>query len=1179
MKALFCLYCKDDTTNGEHSQEHADWKEGEVMDGIKIVRNEEKSRGVTVSPTKDTHNPEGNVNRDEHVSTIRHIPTGSISPLPAEKIPEHYDKEHYDKEQTDERIQNQIPEVHNTTNEESSQRETHQNGESGISAEEMPNESKHNYTSGNVNIQSDSDLKKTEDVRLTSEANEKSTNHTVGFIVTSNIATLPKLEGSQTDTVEIHSANKVHDSDILKSNSGDSEIGEIIATTTYDNLYFTGRLPSLLSRQNSLHSVCNQEHQAERESSIDEERDYTTANHISSSRLDQTDRSVKKNETSILQATGPGQEYNEADVKPQEIRIPTASRKIRELINEMNLPSDNIYQLSREIPLAPRSTIRRSNSTTLNSSEKTGVLDAIGEVRRENDPRKERSKSSNGGSANMTVQDINIVTSKVISTTHSKDYQSKFDDLPHMKNISDYVQDNLNVQRKTSSRDESTSSNNQEASIKNEGDTLQRTPKTADHIRTQDRDETQGKEHASLPVTALSSEQSINQKEPIRLESHERQVDTDESLPPTDKQVRRSTSENDLKAIIASAKMVIDNDTDTTKSYRELEITDDTSGLTIQCSNISLAQRRPSSKGGAARKVTNVQHDSLDTVSSLICSNCLQSNTDIHSAGYCTTCQKYLCGTCVTVHTVEKDTITHEIVPSYCKNELTVNKYVQATGYCVDCAIFLCMKCVLQHTGFRSNRHHRIIQSSYVSKPKDRKFETKEFLDEVQSKISKVSSKGSSKEQQRKRKLLHDLDTSNPYRFPFSNVPASLYPGPHKTLAASYTESPKWVHSSIPNLPYLVQPKPIPDRVFHQAGHHRPSMIYTHPKREFDTMAAKLKMLKSRYKVKEEKNMSRRKEQSVFTVRPKGRDNFSLPDIQSVNSKTSGGRSLKQIKEQTTKYLQRKEVEFLSDHNMSIPFPRGEKRTDILAMTILLNGKLAVIDRMNNNIKLFSKAFNCTAALQFHNRLVDICASNLCPTDIYAATPKHIYELSVEKGIELRKKIKVEIKRIEGLVNWKYGLAVVSKKTNITWELRLLDYRGNLKSKLEVFNPFTLDIESSTLHHMTSSKDGKCISLSDTKNSCIITVDVISRVVLHETMLDGGKSPTYLASDGEGNHNIFVSCDNKIFQIAKNSMVLGALIDKTKEKEYIGCIVYNKSNGRIYAQTGKDTISVYQTYF
>jgi hypothetical protein len=464
----------------------------------------------------------------------------------------------------------------------------------------------------------------------------------------------------------------------------------------------------------------------------------------------------------------------------------------------------------------------------------------------------------------------------------------------------------------------------------------------------------------------------------------------------------------------------------------------------------------------------------------------------------------------------------------------------------------------------------------------DHRKEANAFLDTIQDKVDLNASEASldtKKDRKKKRKLLSDLDNSNPYSSPFKHVPESLYPGPNKRVTSSYTKHPKWAHSSIPNLPYLVQPKPIPDRVFHAAGHHRPVMIYTKPKPGFDAMAAKFKSLKAKYKVKDSPKTARRREHALFTARPiTSREGYSVHDMDSVKSHISGGRSIKpRIVQKTT--AGKKEVEFINEHCLSIPFPRGEKRTDILAMSILMDGRLAILDKNNNNVKLFSKSFHCIAALQFQNRLIDICASNLCPTDVYTATPKNIYEVSALKGMDISRNIKVEIKRIEGMVIWKYGVAVISKKTNITWELRLLDYRGNLKSKLEVFNPFTLDIASSTLHHMTSSRGGKFISISDTKNSCIITVDVTTRVVMHETMLEDGKHPTYLASDGEGGHNIYVSCDNKVYQISKKGKVLGVLIDKAKENGEIGSIIFNKLNNRMYIKTGKDMISEYQVYF
>lgn len=962
----------------------------------------------------------------------------------------------------------------------------------------------------------------------------------------------------------------------------DDDAGPVIRpNTTYDNLYFTGRLPSLLSKNDSSHSLSvSADRSGETAQAIAEDEEVSHLKERANARV---------KESGYLQSTISND--NDAEMKnvSNARKLLTPSSNINDIIREMKKPEAEIYQLSRETPLTPRSTLNRSKSANASyRSIKTNALDPITTVQTVNEPVINKEEKGKGESVNMTVKDISMVTSKVLGSTHAEDSRSRFDDLPHMKHITQYVQENLN-RKETPNKDKETNEMSANLSSvhndKEDFDITQSSKVKDDKDKTIANQPIRGhkssQQHSKIKFFESKDEFDSRMKNSDPSKSQSVQ---ETSQKPEEKQVQRSSSENDLKAIIASAKMAISNGTETSDSQLGFETTN-TSELTLQGDNMSIKRRKILSRSFASQKgvwSTPNSVEQKDAPAALICSNCLQVDSNVHKAGYCIDCQQYLCGTCITIHTVDSETRLHDIVPSYCKNELAINKYMPATGYCVDCSMFLCMKCTVQHTGFRVNRHHRIIQSSFVSKPTDIKGGSNEFLDRVQNKLdlndSRASSKGN-KEQKRKRKLLVDLDNSNPYNVPYTHVPESLYPGRKTKLAPSYTKNPKWAHSSIPNLPYLVQPKPIPDRVFHAAGHTRPRMIYTRPKAGVDAMALKLKTLKSTYKIKDEIKTHRRREQATFTARPaKARDDFSLPDIQSVKSHTSGRKSIKHTVDHDTSSV-KKETEFINDYCLSIPFPRGEKRADIVAMTVLLNGKLVTLDRSNNNIKLYNKVFHCISGLQFQNRLVDICASNICQTDVYAATTKHIYEISVEKGMELARKIKVEIKRIEGIVCWKYGLAIIAKKTNITWELRLLDYRGNLKSKLEIFNPFTLDIGSRPLQHMTSSRGGKFISLSDTKNSCIITVDVTTRVVLHETLLEEGKCPTYITSDGEGSHNLYVACDNKVFQISKKGKIIGVLIDKAKENGEVGCIVYNKLNNRLYVKTGKDIISVYQIYF
>lgn len=987
-------------------------------------------------------------------------------------------------------------------------------------------------------------------------------------------------EEEKQDSQNKSSVIKENDFKIIESMTPDKDLdtenGSNRKSLSAENKYFTGRLPTLLSRDESIRLTSGK---GKEDGETNSNAHTEEGNSHLSQEIDKRNTSdAKGSSNSPLGSKANG--LGKGDVKTIGGKPLSPTRHIQELLQEIKDPPNSNNHTS---DIRPKS---RNDHPFQSDTTSKPFHDAIMTVQRANEPKETSVDNEENGSINMTVDDINKVTAKVLGTNHNTEHHSRFDNMPQIKQIEEYVKQS----KETEHEPQTNSSNDLNKLNETNIDDITSEDKEcrrSEPEKTDNEIHSLPKSNEQVPQPPSSKKQSETNSEAskIPIENHQPFDPTSNGNKQTGSQnVNGSSTENDLKAIIASAKVAISTCTETTEESTFGYGTTDASSFSLHGDSVSHLKRRTATSRTTSKGMwsTTTQSDNQEALSSLICSNCLHADTRIHLSGYCLNCQQYLCNTCISVHNTNPDTRNHEIVPSYCKNELAVNKYVQATGYCADCSMFLCMNCVVRHCGFRANRHHKIIQSSFVSKSSDRKTEASVFLDKIQDKLepdTSVPSADKKKDRQKKRKLLADLDSSNPYSSPFKHVPESLYPGPNKKVSQSYTKHPKWAHSSIPNLPYLVQPKPIPDRVFHAAGHRRPVMIYTKPKTGIDAMAAKFKSLKSKYKVKDSSKTARRREQALFTARPtKSRDGFSLPDIDSVKSHRSSTRTIKTGVVQNTKPA-KKDIEFINEHCLSIPFPRGEKRTDILAMTILMDGRLVVLDKNNNNIKLYNKSFHCLAALQFQNRLMDICASTLCATDVYAATPKHVYEVSAIKGMDITRKMKVEMKRIEGMVSWKYGVAVITKKTNITWELWLLDYRGNLKSKLEVFNPFTLDIASSSLHHMTSSRGGKFVSITDAKNSCIITVDVTTRVVMHETMLEEGKHPSYLASDGDGNHNLFVACDNKVFQISKKGKVLGVLIDKARENGEVGCIIYNKFNNRMYIKTAKDMISVYQIYY
>ncbi|KAH3701863.1 hypothetical protein DPMN_076859 [Dreissena polymorpha] len=911
-----------------------------------------------------------------------------------------------------------------------------------------------------------------------------------------------------------------------------------------ENLYFTGRLPTLLPREPS----------EEKTGEIARESFKSGANVP----MEKSDHLVKEPHPE----TSPVASYN----------------RIHGLRDEITAKPDKVpFTLTKEKPLTPNTPFQRERSD----------FTAIQAVAEENEIELAKEANSN---VNMNVGDIQAVTSKVVGTTYSKDYQAHFENMAHFKNIDTYVEANdlkdKPVERIKEKYEKKTKNESDTKENKDNKAQLPRTPKSSENHREDKHISSEKRTLTDIPIDKSTIEK-IEQLPKVERVSTE------------DGQKFVNSSENDeqaLKDIIASAKKVYDQNVNAPSM--EVEITQDSVDLSGTITEMPTGDTSGMSvKGGLVVQIDRKSRYGPDFMgsdvlkqSSLICSSCLQPDSNVHSSGFCKVCQKYLCNTCITLHTMDNTTSTHEILACYCKNELAVNKHVKATAYCMDCTHFLCSKCALDHVGKRIFKRHRIIQSLFYTKFFDRKsVSSRQFLGGATA-VDIEGSQISSVSKRKKLKQIVHHDENNPYRVALKTILPTLYPGPKKNLAVTYVTNPKWPRSSVASLPYLVQPKPIGERMLESPylEQHQP-MGYAGKKQILDTLHEnrKLKTLRTRYGVKEDAK--------TYSLKghPTARAIQRLNDVEItriIKSRSSYRRTSADVQIVTTAKIETelKALELVKEQCLAIPFPSGEKNVIIQKIITLLNGKLLVLDKNNNNIKLYGRMFRCKAALQFHNRIVDITASNLCPTDLYAATPRHIYEISGNKGLSLTKKYNVDMRRIEGLVCWKYGLAIISKFTDVTWELRLMDYRGNLKFKLEVLNPFTSEIANNSLYHVCATRNGKYLSISDTKNGCVITVDLVGLKVAHESNMPADKpeteddvlkipaTPKSLTSDDHD--NVFVSCGSSVVQINRRGDVIGANLASPPTGKVFGSVAFSKMKGkdRLYVQVSDDTINVYR---
>ena len=978
-------------------------------------------------------------------------------------------------------------------------------------------------------------------------------------------------------------------------------------SSSQENIYFTGRLPTIVSVAPT------------------EPSDQGSINDLKPN--DGHKEEVDTKQSAVEKLDIPEEEKGEhLSHKRKEISIDKTQRKS---------PQHDLSETNAEREQSQASTPEKEREET--------DLTAINSVAEENEAN--HITDSFPAEPNMTVGDIDSFTSKVVGTTYTRERHSQFDNLQHLKNIDSYIAENR-LKRETTLGDvgdkqqkpektltpdiqtddieklndkqedrddafyDATHSEERKHKLKMGHETNVNEDKTTSEQK--DQSNTVQKERGESDVLPTQEKHHADERDKMEnktfLTTIKEKTEVSDDLsriekktPDVDhKQPSTQTEEETLREIIISAKRAIGDDTIETTT--EGGTSDWTTIVATTTDNTSAVTRGTfmSVKGDSLRKnkrptrtTPSVDLSSTEGEASLICSSCLRTDNNVHSSGFCAVCQKYLCSTCITTHTVNKQTAKHEILACYCKNELEINKYIKATAFCSNCNNFLCEKCTIDHAGKRMYRHHKIIQSSFVSKPHNLKTTVSQFLNSIQDQVEaeRAHKKPTKKEVTEKlRKSKAKSQKYDPYKFGNRNVLPSLYPGPKKSLGSSYWTSPKWPKTSVPALPYLVQPVAVRQRMVNNPyiAQHQPMGFAGGQQIANVLHAAKITQMKTAYRAKDSAD--------VFRLRSEAGSRLRLHDLDSsfanrsiASRGVSESATVGVITHPEPKLMK---AELVKEHSLSIPFPSGEDPVEISSIIVLMNARLAILDKNNNNIKYYTKAYNCKAALQFHSKIVQICASNLCPSDMYAATAKHVYEISVIKGLELQKKYTVDIKRIEGIACWKYGWLVIQKKTGVTWELRLFDYRGNIKSKLEVLNPASAEIQTCQLYHVCPSRGSKYLSISDTKNACVVTVDLVTRKIVsevnfaeedvsdhdHEADIEANNAmrlcPTHLTSDHHD--NLYAVCGRQVMQVSRRGELVGALLSVPPEAPPLGSLVYNRYRKHLYVQTGPDIIKVYK---
>lgn len=845
----------------------------------------------------------------------------------------------------------------------------------------------------------------------------------------------------------------------------------------------------------------------------------------------------------------------------------TASNEIKKLIAEINAPAQ-IYAMGKEKPLTPRE-VPDEMSEIERHSHKDKSLKQPFTYASQTANHKVALSEGDPEESDIRISDLQTFASDVMKSSKTE-WETRFDNFEHIKRINKYVQEKdsvNNFDNKTPRTPKRKSPNAIEmftevgvfaSSPALDSPYLVKSKGSSAHVTEKEQEVNKNFINKPRPTPVGSeNENFVSGNEPNLSKEPSDDVFKHTELR-LDSSESKGNNFNDRQKGRNSAMLLtrtIETQTSFDKPQHETVAIPD-----------SKVKRRVRSYDFAR----GFRTDSCNQTA-LVCSKCMQSETNVHNCGFCENCLYFLCSDCVGTHAVSSLTRKHNIIACYCKNELAVHKHVRATGYCKDCREVFCSKCANNHSRLRRYRHHRILQSSFVSKPttETRKgMSDDNFTPHLQDQhMESRPFRESEENTHRRQSALTDQARYNPYRFAYRDVLPTLYPGPKKTISGTYTSNPKWPKTSFPLLPFLLGSHYTENSEVKVTKLHTSQNIPEQRASRSNATRKKLKTIKSLYGIQGDATTHELQfEKSSYSGKDK------LPDI--CYSKESDSRTSKKSLSSTvhsrTKLKRSIHVE---NHCLSIPFPSCEKKMVIRNMDVLMNGKLVVLDSKNNEVKLYNKAFVCKAALQFRHRLVDLCASNLCDTDMYAATGMYVYEISASRGIELKRKMKIEIRRIEGLACWKYGLAVVWKKTGLTWELHLMDYRGNVKSRLEVLNPLTCEIESTSVYYVTTSKRGKYLSITDTLNGCIITVDVIMRKIVYETALGAQVHPKYLTSDGE---NTFVSCGDKILQVSKHGDLIGSVTGALKGIEGFRCVVYNKLTDKLYVQITDDSIAVYK---
>lgn len=102
-----------------------------------------------------------------------------------------------------------------------------------------------------------------------------------------------------------------------------------------------------------------------------------------------------------------------------------------------------------------------------------------------------------------------------------------------------------------------------------------------------------------------------------------------------------------------------------------------------------------------------------------LCDPCNSANEQIEAQGFCTVCKEYLCRNCYKCHSrsaalkdhalLDKDRMPKKFV-KYCDPCKTVGESNEAAGYCHTCDEYLCSNCFKSHARSIALKHHTLLE-------------------------------------------------------------------------------------------------------------------------------------------------------------------------------------------------------------------------------------------------------------------------------------------------------------------------------------------------------------------------------------------------------------------------------------------------------------------------------------